>query len=486
MSRRKTAGYGAADVRNYYSSNASPSYSKKLDENQSWASEPRRFEVYKTRAERDAERNILAPSAAPSYRPASYYSSASDRPLTNFATRKPEDSYKIDPYRAADSYRRYDDNYGGYKRTPYDFEKGATPGSDSYAPAAASHMTEANPLIMNRFRPTARRMDDRPSYIRTRSMDRKHPMGEEYDYGAHLRNGIPPEPIPDYTYVNYHDSSNGRAASVTKDEKGQPRSILKNKQSVDLEQRGGGGGVPDESSAVGRSDQGNVGPVIDRLRRHLSIEKSASPQRQGAPQQTMLGTSGTSRLTGNARDTHDRVAEESPKKKRSLLSFNRRRTSEVRMGSDGKLVTNGYDDLPNYKRPSSPIEKIKSLFRKNDTSHVTSQLPSNDYYPGRYTPNTGNDKVYSAYPSTNVATAREAYVPQYRKYPGSTTRDPASVLNRYSYTPGLTDQRRHWQPRLGAGWALPCLTAIFPTKATSDSQKTSQTEISADLQPLRF
>ncbi|EPB76825.1 hypothetical protein ANCCEY_04107 [Ancylostoma ceylanicum] len=342
----------------------------------------------------------------------------------------PEDSYKIDPYRAADSYRRYDDNYGGYKRTPYDFEKGATPGSDSYAPAAASHMTEANPLIMNRFRPTARRMDDRPSYIRTRSMDRKHPMGEEYDYGAHLRNGVPPEPIPDYTYVNYHDSSNGRAASVTKDEKGQPRSILKNKQ--------------------------------------------------GAPQQTMLGTSGTSRLTGNARDTHDRVAEESeslhffsisavdddmsgPKKKRSLLSFNRRRTSEVRMGSDGKLVTNGYDDLPNYKRPSSPIEKIKSLFRKNDTSHVTSQLPSNDYYPGRYTPNTGNDKVYSAYPSTNVATAREAYVPQYRKYPGtvfpsligrgspdnfpiegSTTRDPASVLNRYSYTPGLTDQRRHW------------------------------------------
>ncbi|RCN36828.1 hypothetical protein ANCCAN_17290 [Ancylostoma caninum] len=331
-------------------------------QNQSWASEPRRFEVYKTRAERDAERNILAPSAAPSYRPASYYSSASDRPLTNFATRKPEDSYKVDPYRAADSYRRYDDNYGGYKRTPYDFEKGATPGSDTYAPSAASHVTETNPLIMNRFRPTARRMDDRSSYIRTRSMDRKHPMGEEYDYGAHLRNGVPPEPIPDYTYVNYHDSSNGRAASVTKDEKGQPRSILKNKQ------------------------------VIDRLRRHLSIEKSASPQRQppcltlnfqAAPQQTMLGTSGTSRLTTNTRESHDRAAEESPKKKRSLLSFNRRRTSELRMGSDGKLVTNGYDDLPNYKRPSSPIEKIKSLFRKNDTSHATSQLPSNDYYPGR-------------------------------------------------------------------------------------------------------
>ncbi|ETN72507.1 hypothetical protein NECAME_13840 [Necator americanus] len=61
-----------------------------------------------------------------------------------------------------------------------------------------------------------------------------------------------------------------------------------------------------------------------------------------------------------------------------------------------------------------------------------------------YTSTSTNDKVYGAYPSTNVAAAREAYVPQYRKYPGSTTRDPASVLNRYSYTPGLTDQRRHW------------------------------------------
>ncbi|VDM71221.1 unnamed protein product, partial [Strongylus vulgaris] len=101
-----------------------------------------------------------------------------------------------------------------------------------------------------------------------------------------------------------------------------------------------------------------------------------------------------------------------------------------------------YDDLSNYKRPSSPIEKIKSLFRKNDTSHVTSQLPSNDYYPGRYTASSANDKTYSVYPTSNVA--REAYVPQYRKYPGSTTRDPASVLNRYSYTPGITDQRRHW------------------------------------------
>ncbi|ETN72509.1 hypothetical protein NECAME_13842, partial [Necator americanus] len=121
-------------------------------------------------------------SGAPSYRPSSYYSSASDRPLTNFAVRKPEDSYKPDAYRGAESaYRRYDDNYG-YKRIPYEFEKGATPASDTYAPSAASHVTDPNPIVMNRFRPTARRMEDRPSYIRTRSMDRKHPMGDEFDY----------------------------------------------------------------------------------------------------------------------------------------------------------------------------------------------------------------------------------------------------------------------------------------------------------------
>ncbi|KJH48302.1 hypothetical protein DICVIV_05611 [Dictyocaulus viviparus] len=57
----RTSGMGTTDLRNYYSSNASPSFSRKLDENQSWACEPRRFEVYKTRAERDAERNCLAP-----------------------------------------------------------------------------------------------------------------------------------------------------------------------------------------------------------------------------------------------------------------------------------------------------------------------------------------------------------------------------------------------------------------------------------------
>ncbi|VDL70860.1 unnamed protein product [Nippostrongylus brasiliensis] len=198
--------------------------------------------------------------------------------------------------------------------------------------------------------------------------------------------------------------------------------------------------------------------VIDRLRRHLSLEKSSSPQRQTAAQPSML-SAGTriAPLTSNSRDTQDRIAEDSlsmrklrahfvtigPKKKRSILPFNRRRTSEVRMGSDGKIMTNGFDDNNSHtKRPSSPIEKIKSLFRKNEPS--SSALPSSDFYSGRYAGSAASDKVYGGYQSANVPSTREAYVPQYRKYPGSTTRDPASVLNRYSYTSGLTDQRRHW------------------------------------------
>ncbi|VDO22550.1 unnamed protein product [Haemonchus placei] len=229
---------------------------------------------------------------------------------------------------------------------------------------------------------------------------------------AQLRNRhTTPEPVADYAYVNYHDTSNGRAG-VARDDKGLPRSILKNKQVLSMMCH----------TALNCRKQKfclstvrtNILRVIDRLRRHLSLEKSTSPPRQVGKVGHVLRYSFhiTSYFASD------------PKKKRSILSFNRRRTSEVRMGTDGKLVTNGYDDNSRYKRPSSPIEKIKSLFRKNDNSTTAA--------------------VYGAYTTTNVAAAREAYTPQYRKYPGSSTRDASTVLNRYSYTPGLTDQRRHW------------------------------------------
>ncbi|KAJ1369168.1 Protein kinase domain-containing protein [Parelaphostrongylus tenuis] len=439
----RTPGSGLAE-HNYYSSNASPSISSKLDENQSWASEPKRFEVYKTRAERDAERNCITPAGAPFYRPASYYSSASDRPTNTFSYRKLDDPYKVDMHRSTDYYRnRYDDGLG-YRRGAYEFE---IAGAGQPTPSLTSITQESNAPILNRIRQTARRMpsteSERYSYTRARSMDRKHPMGEELGYGAELRARlISPEPVGDYTYVHYHDSSNGRA-NGTKDEKRLPRSILKKKQSGE-EQRSE---VADNFSR--RSEDVTVGPVrsvIDRLRRHLSMEKSASPQGQIMSQQLGSGAGVMTSLTttnGN-KDSQDRGFDNSSKKKRSLLSFNRRRTSEVRVDSDGKLVTNGCDDAANYKRPNSPMDKIKSLFRKSEAPSVPSGLSNSDYYSSRYTGGTVSDKPYGASTSLNVPTAREAYIPQYRKYPGSTSRDPSSVLNRYSYTPGISDQRRHW------------------------------------------
>lgn len=58
----------------------------------------------------------------------------------------------------------------------------------------------------------------------------KHFLSIRVRTSAHLGSRLlTPEPVADYAYVNYHDTSNGRA-SLSKDEKGQPRSILKNKQ----------------------------------------------------------------------------------------------------------------------------------------------------------------------------------------------------------------------------------------------------------------
>ncbi|UMM28306.1 hypothetical protein L5515_011206 [Caenorhabditis briggsae] len=395
------------------SSNASPSYTRKFEHEQptlnSWAND-RKFEVYKTRAERDAERNTyhsnLSTTGASSYRPSSYYTSTSDRPLTGL--RRPEESYNS----SSTAYSRYDG-------------RSTTPSNDHYAISSALADNQASSME-NRFRPTARRVAsamtdaDRRNYHRSRSMDRNK---VDYEYGSNLLTRLTTPDTHgagDYSYVNYHDSSNGRS-NTTMEKDGQPRSILKNKQSADIEPRV-------ESSYEPSS---GVRSVFERLRRHLSLEKSVSPQRQDTSfYGRQLRVASVGPHSRNI-DTTSSVLD-NPKKKRSLLSFNRRKTSEVRMGADGKLITNGYDDTPSsrdFKRPSSPIDRIKSLFRKSDTAGTG----HSDYYNSS-----------RAYTSSNPTSTREPYVAQYRKYPGSTTRDTSSALNRYSYTPGLTDQRRHW------------------------------------------
>ncbi|CAO4373796.1 unnamed protein product [Caenorhabditis nigoni] len=395
------------------SSNASPSYTRKFEHEQptlnSWAND-RKFEVYKTRAERDAERNTYhsnpSTTGASSYRPSSYYTSTSDRPVTGL--RRPEESYNS----SSTAYSRYDG-------------RSTTPSNDHYAISSALADNQAS-SISNRFRPTARRVAsamtdaDRRNYHRSRSMDRNK---VDYEYGSNLLTRLTTPDTHgagDYSYVNYHDSSNGRS-NTTMEKDGQPRSILKNKQSADIEPRV-------ESSYEPSS---GVRSVFERLRRHLSLEKSVSPQRQDTSfygRQLRVASVGPHSRNIDATSS----VLDNPKKKRSLLSFNRRKTSEVRMGADGKLITNGYDDTPSsrdFKRPSSPIDRIKSLFRKSDTAGTG----HSDYYNSS-----------RAYTSSNPTSTREPYVAQYRKYPGSTTRDTSSALNRYSYTPGLTDQRRHW------------------------------------------
>uniref|UniRef100_A0A8R1ENK3 Uncharacterized protein n=1 Tax=Caenorhabditis japonica TaxID=281687 RepID=A0A8R1ENK3_CAEJA len=178
----------------------------------SWATD-RKFEVYKTRAERDAERNTYHSNpntGASSYRPSTYYTSTSDRPVTGL--RRPDDSY---------AYSRYDG-------------RSTTPSNDHYSISSALADNQASSMA-NRFRPTARRVasamtdSDRRNYHRSRSMDRNK---IDYDYSSNLLGRLTTpdsHAAPDYSYVNYHDSSNGRS-NVTFEKDGQPRSILKNKQ----------------------------------------------------------------------------------------------------------------------------------------------------------------------------------------------------------------------------------------------------------------
>lgn len=110
----------------------------------------------------------------------------------------------------------------------------ATPSNDHYAISSALADNQASSMA-NSFRPTARRVAsamtdaDRRNYHRSRSMDRNK---IDYEYGSNLLTRLTtPDShgAGDYSYVNYHDSSNGRS-NVTFEKDGQPRSILKNKQ----------------------------------------------------------------------------------------------------------------------------------------------------------------------------------------------------------------------------------------------------------------
>ncbi|VDN91011.1 unnamed protein product, partial [Brugia pahangi] len=181
---------------------------------------------------------------------------------------------------------------------------------------------------------------------------------------------------------------------------------------------------------------------------------SAEISSTGSSQGIVGGKDQTSTTSGKiSKDEQSKAA-----KKRSLfLALGRRRTTEMRLGPDGKITVAGLET--DFKRPSSPIDKIKSLFRKSKESVIPSpsQHAHLDYanFPTTTTTTTSarygfTDKVYGVYPSSHLAPTlitRDPFSSQYRKYtaalttPGST----GSNYNRYNYTTGTNDRMlRHW------------------------------------------
>uniref|UniRef100_A0A915Q462 Protein kinase domain-containing protein n=1 Tax=Setaria digitata TaxID=48799 RepID=A0A915Q462_9BILA len=448
----KLAPPGSSNINRYDNESSIP---------QSWALEPKRFYVYQTRAEREAEKN----TAVSNLHPSSTYRTTGSSWYTGTST----GNHPISTY-ASDYKSRYDDNYPYRRNTTYDADTS---------------------IVSHRYRPSGRHVPSvlgdptRRIYGRSNSMERNALRSEDGDYfgyrnfltTAELNSGDKGE----YSYVNFHDTSARGSTPHEPDHSKIPtRGILKNKQNTETDSRtsaelsstGSGQGI------VGGKDQASatsgVKHMFDRLKRHLSAEKSTSPgpnsisspgltYRNHFPSTKNLSIGETADHASSVRtfDESKVSKEESSKaaKKRSLfLALGRRRTTEMRLGPDGKITIGGLES--EFKRPSSPIDKIKSLFRKSkesvSISPVSQPMSSNyahlDYvnFPssasGRYSL---VDKVYGVYPSSHLTPAitREPFSPQYRKYTAAVTTPGSATTNynRYSYTPGANDRMlRHW------------------------------------------
>ena len=114
---------------------------------------------------------------------------------------------------------------------------------------------------------------------------------------------------------------------------------------------------------------------------------------------------------------------ESPGKKKSFLNMTRRRTTEVRIGADGKIMTPTFPE-DEIKRPRSPIDRIKSLFRRSKDNLSTGSSVSSNYHS--YNPAGPNsassrfntaDKIFGSYPSSTQSSGR-----QFSRYPGKILR----------------------------------------------------------------
>lgn len=121
---------------------------------------------------------------------------------------------------------------------PPDYMPGPSSSGFGYAPPEPSY--GINMTNNNRFRPVTRRLgagirdvDGRRARARSHSSDQKYGSSTEVDIMANQMMG--PANGGDYSYINYHDTSNARA-SVTREPDvnlAPTRGILKNKQVVD-------------------------------------------------------------------------------------------------------------------------------------------------------------------------------------------------------------------------------------------------------------
>ncbi|VDK87895.1 unnamed protein product, partial [Litomosoides sigmodontis] len=398
---------------------------------QSWALEPKRFYVYQTRAEREAEKNTAVNNLHPSstYRTTGslWYSgcaSIANHPISTHVT-----DYKS----------RYDDSYLHRRSNVYDFDGGTATASAAAASAAteisASIQNQGNhdsaSIISHRYRSAGRHLasvfgdSTRRTYGRSNSVERSALRHEDLEHYAGYRNSVAKSDRnnsdkAEYSYVNFHDTNIRGSTPHEHDHSKLPtRGILKNKQNADNDS-------------------------------HASIEMSAANGQAGISS----GKEQTSATTGKAlKDEPSKAA-----KKRSLfLSLGRRRTTEVRLGADGKITVPGVET--EFKRPSSPIDKIKSLFRRskesvavptsssNYSTHDSANFPSSSSARYGFT-----DKAYGVYPSSHLtpANTRDPFSPQYRKYTAAITTSSGNY-NRNKYTTGTNDRtlrHRHEDPHM--------------------------------------
>uniref|UniRef100_A0A1I8AXI3 Uncharacterized protein n=1 Tax=Meloidogyne hapla TaxID=6305 RepID=A0A1I8AXI3_MELHA len=200
--------------------------------------------------------------------------------------------------------------------------------------------------------------------------------------------------MPEYAYIAYHDSGmpnginqqyNNRSSRRDQNndlDTAPVRGILKNRQAYEVEPRGQG-----------------------RLRRHQSVDKGylnshsldEHQNNQDLYTNSRIGNSYSRRY--GVRDYDYDINSNKKRGSAGLLNLGRRKTTEVRLGPES--IPNSRKQSANilleeeFKRPRSPIECIKSLFRGGNQKTTikdnlnSNNLPSN-YNSSRYSTNIGN------------------------------------------------------------------------------------------------